>query len=367
MGISQSRNNTDSTSSRKQNVFEKELEKLNSLVNSVITPDGRFADKDYNFLDDTTCSKYTMVLESSLSKHLKIHLHDLASSIYFVPQDNYNVRLPSGDRITKSELCSVITSHYKRTLRMLTLIRNIYDFENGGKFSIAGIVYRNLDQVDGMYQVSYCGEQQEPLTDNESRVDLKKLKGLDMFVNNFLTESEAETFTRHLKQLFGNYNKRYIAKQICKDTIVSQKMYKEIYDDIRIQCGGESSESTTKRRTQKLLFNVAKDKPIISYDLCFDKKKYIVPHNKRIRELFNKFKIDYLKNLDYVYNIVHKLVVYDFKKGTYKLRDLSNEQITSIELELKRCIVMLFVQSMVNYLKILNHVKQIKHLQKTDG
>ena len=377
MGIIQSKDDTDS--SKKSNIFAKELDKLEGLVNSVITNDGRFVDKEYNFLDENTCNKYTMVLESSLSKHLKIDLHDLASSIYFVSKDTDNVRLPSGERITKADLCSIITSHYKRTLKMLTLIRQIYDFENGGKFSIAGIIYRNLEQVDGMYQVSTCGVEQEPLVEGDVRVDFKKLKGLNMFVNGFLTEKEADTFTRHLKQLFGNFNKRYIAKLICEDTIVSPKVYKEIYDEIKVQCGGagggeahdsESSMSLKengKRRSQKLLFKVTKDRPIISYDLCFDKQKYLVPHGKRIRELFNKFKTDYLNNIDLVYNVVHKLVVYDFTKGSYKLRDLSHEQITAVEFELKRCIITLFIQSMVNYFKILNHVKQIKNLKKSDG
>lgn len=373
MGITQSKDIVGS--SKKSNIFSKELDKLEGLVNSVITSDGRFVDNEYNFLDATTCNKYTMVLESSLSKHLKIDLHDLASSIYFVSKDTDNVRLPSGERITKSELCSIITSHYKRTLKMLTLIRQIYDFENGGKFSIAGIIYRNLEQVDGMYQVSACGVEQEPLTEGDARVDFKKLKGLNMFVNEFLTEQEADTFTRHLKQLFGNFNKRYIAKLICEDTIVSPKGYKEIYDDINVQCGGKAQEEDSsltvkhhgKRRYQKLMFKVTKDRPIISYDLCFDKQKYMVPHGKRIRELFNKFKTDYLNNIDLVYNVVHKLVAYDFTKGAYKLRDLSHEQVTAVEFELKRCVVTLFFQSMVNYFKILNHVKQIKNLKKSDG
>jgi len=318
-----------------------------------------------------------MLLESSLSKHLKIHLHDLASSIYLIPKNNDSVKLPSGENVTKSELCSVITSHYKRTLRILSLIRQIYDFENGGKYSIAGIIYRNLDQVDGMYQVSVCSVEQEPLSSIEgAKVDFKKMKGLDMFTNNFLTEYEATTFTKHLRQLFGSYNKKAIAKIICEDTIVTPKLYKEIYEDINVQCGGSEKRSSKGQlvksssdghKYSKLLFRVTKDKPIISHDLCFDKKKISVPYSRKVRELFNKFKQDYLKNLDFVYNVVHKLVVYDFPSNKYKLRDLSYDQITSIEFEIKRCIILLFVQSMVNYFKILNHVKQIKHLTETDG
>jgi hypothetical protein len=417
------------------NVFSKELEKLEGLVNSVITPDGNFMDKEYNFLNDDVCNRYTMVMETALNKHLKVHLHDLAASVYFVPKDNDMVHTKSGDRLTKSELCSVITSHYRRTLRMLTLIRNIYDFENGGKYSLAGIVYRNLDQIDGMYQVSVCATEQEPLDMDENLVDFKKLKGLDMFVNSFLNKGEASTFIRHLKQLFGNYNKRSISRLICEDTIVTPKDYKEIYDDIRVQCGGSSGYTgytgytgeyvadgadgvenmskdtgndeasvkrvdknkskdaskdaskdkskskgssvvgtkpsslspSGKRWKHRLLFKVGKDRPIISNEMCMDKQKYIVPYSNKMRFLFHKYKTDYIKNIDLVYTVVHKLVLYDFKLSKYKLRDLSYAQVTAIETELKRCVVIMFVQSMVNYFKILNHVKQIKHLKKTDG
>ena len=101
--------------------------------------------------------------------------------------------------------------------------------------------------------------------------------------------------------------------------------------------------------------------------MCMDKQKYIVPYSNKMRFLFHKYKTDYIKNIDLVYTVVHKLVLYDFKLSKYKLRDLSYAQVTAIETELKRCVVIMFVQSMVNYFKILNHVKQIKHLKKTDG
>lgn len=350
--------------SKEGNVFDKELTKMNSLVNSIITKDGKFKDSEYNFLNQSTCDKYSMVLESNLSKHLKIHLHDLSANIYFVPKANDNLHVKN-DTVTKSDLCTLISSHYARTLRVLSLVREIYDFENNGDYSMAGIIYRNLDQVEGTYQVSYCALEQEPVT-NDAKVDFKQLKGLNSFVNHFLSESEAKVFVDHLGSLLGNFNKRRIAEAICKDTLVSQKEYKAIYDDIPlvISCmkGGGKGKSTAPNH--HLLFHVAKDKPIISYDTCFAKQKMIVPFSSKVRTLFRKYREDYSKNVEETNAAIHKLVMYDTRTRTYKLRDLTHDQLASVENHVKRCIIVMFVQSLVNYFKIFNEVKNSKHFIK---
>lgn len=356
MGVTHSR-----TKSKPGNVFDRELTKMNSLVNLIITKDGRFQDSEYNFLKPSNCDKYTMVLESSLSRHLKIHLHDLSSDLYFVPKSNEVVKV-KGETVTKKDLCNLITTHYSRTLRILSLIREIYDFENNGDYSIAGIVYRNLDHVDGTYQVSFCALQQEPIT-NFNKVDFKQLKGLNSFVNDFLSETESKVFVEHLKHLLGNFNKKKIAESICKDTLVSKKEYKEIYNDIpiKIECmkgGGD------KQPTNNLMFHVSKNKPIISYDTCFAKEKMIIPFNYKVRNLFKKFKSDYVHNTEAINVAIHKLIHYDSKIRKYKLRDLTHDQLVAVEKEVKRCIVIMFVQSLVNYFKIFEQVKNSKHLLK---
>ena len=51
---------------------------------------------------------------------------------------------------------------------------------------------------------------QVPL-DGEDKVEFNKLKGLKRFVEDILTEEESKKIIQHLKQLFGNMNKRKIA------------------------------------------------------------------------------------------------------------------------------------------------------------
>ena len=350
---------SSSTLKASSHVFEKELDKIESLINTIVTKKNTFVDPNYNFANDSVCAKYTMVIENKLSKHLKIHLHDLASSIYFVPKNNDKVHFKN-ETVTKKDLCTIITSHYTRTLKLLSVIREIYDIENGGDFSLVGILFRNMDNIEGMFQVSYCGMNQEPL-DGGDRVDFGKLKGLKRFVKEMLTEEEARTFLMHLKQLFGNMKKRKISELVCKDTLVSLDTYKAIYKDIPIdfscQSGGAVSDA-------HLLFFVSKDKPIISFDLCYDKQKMTMPYDTTIKNLFKKFKSDYVYNLDKLTTIIHRLIYFHHPSSSYKLKDLSHDELISIEIEVKRTIIVFFIQSMVNYYKIFNYIKNNKHLKK---
>ena len=349
------------SSSSNNSVFEKELHKIESLINTIITKNDEFVDSNYNFLNDTVCDKYTMVLESKLSKYLKIHLHELKSNIYFVPKKNEQITFKN-DTFTKNDLCHIISSHYLRTLKIISLIREIYDIENGGDFSIAGILYRNLDDIEGMFQISYCGMNQEPL-DGGDRVNFNQLKGLKRFVEDILTEDESKVFILHLKELFGNMNKRKIAELVCKDTLISMETYRSIYKDIPInlkcQTGGGN-----KKENKHLMFHVSKDKPIISYELCYDKQKNIIPYDRKIKELFQKFKNDYTYNLDKVTQIIHKMIYFCNKTKRYRLKDLTNDHLVSIEVEVKKTTIIFFIQSMVNYYKIFNYIKNNKHLKK---
>ena len=300
-----------------------------------------------------------MVVEDKLQKHLKIHLHELATTIYFVPKAN-NQLMAKNQTITKKELCSIITSHYTRTLKVLSMIREMYDIENGGDYSLPGILFRNMDNIDGMFQASYCGLNQEPLNGGD-RVDFSKMKGLKRFVDEMLTTEEARTFLLHLKQLFGNMNKKRISELICQDTLISLQTYAMIYEGIPINMSCQSGGGLSN---EHFLFFVGKDKPIISYELCYDKQKMLIPYDKTIKALFIKFKNDYLLNIHNVTTIIHKLISFDKKTKSYKLNDLSHDQLISVEMEMKKSVMIFYIQSMVNFYKIFNHIKNNKHLKK---
>ena len=201
---------------------------------------------------------------------------------------------------------------------------------------------------------------QGPL-DGGDRVDFSKMKGLKRFVDEMLTDMEARTFLLHLKQLFGNMNKRKIADLICKDSLISLETYAIIYDGIPINLSCQSGGGVSN---QHFMFFVGKDKPIISYELCYDKQKMMIPYDKTIKTHFLKFKNDYMTNLNGITSIIHKLIFFDNTTKSYKLNDLSHDQLLSIEMQLKRNVMVFYIQSMVNYYKIFNYIKNNKHLKK---
>ena len=105
MGATQSLlSDKGNTSSVKKGVFDKDLVKLNNIVSSIITNDNKFKDSSYNFLNSKTCDRYTMVMENNLHKHLKIHLHDVAQNIFFIPKSNDQVKLNDNSTITKKDV-----------------------------------------------------------------------------------------------------------------------------------------------------------------------------------------------------------------------------------------------------------------------
>ena len=97
---------SSSTMKSPEKVFEKELNNIESIINKIITKNDKFVDPSYNFMDDSVCNDYTMVVEDKLNKHLKIHLHDLASNIYFVPKKMNEVTLKN-QNITKIDALKI--------------------------------------------------------------------------------------------------------------------------------------------------------------------------------------------------------------------------------------------------------------------
>jgi hypothetical protein len=350
--------NLENKDERKKGVFFKEIQKIEHLLNSIISKNNTFRDNGYNFLNEKVCNKYTMVLESNLKKHLKVHLNDLATNVYLIPK--INSVTTKKEVITKDEICTLISTHYNRTLKMLSLVREIYDFENGGDYSIGGIVFRNMKETDGTFEIAYCASSQEPLVmdGSNSRIDFKNLKGLNSFVNDFLNEDEASTFVSHLRELMGKTGIKKLETIMKNDTLIPMEVFSKIYDiygskkSLFLTGGGD------KRKKQNLMIRVDKNKPILSYELCFDKQKINKPHTRKSRELFNKFKKDYVSNLDEVYQSIMELVYYDKFGETFRLQDLTHDKIINIEKKLKRLVAIFYIQSLVNYLKILNYVKK---------
>jgi hypothetical protein len=69
------------------NVFEKELKTLNTIVNSILTEENMFQNRDYNFLSQDVCEKHYMIMENELQRHLKVHVKELGSSRVLIPKN----------------------------------------------------------------------------------------------------------------------------------------------------------------------------------------------------------------------------------------------------------------------------------------
>ena len=60
---------SSSTMKSPEKVFEKELNNIESILNKIITKNDKFVDPSYNFMNDSVCNDYTMVVQDKLNKH----------------------------------------------------------------------------------------------------------------------------------------------------------------------------------------------------------------------------------------------------------------------------------------------------------
>lgn len=167
-----------------QQIFAHELKMLTSLVSAMITKDDKFVNSKYDFLKPETCDAHTMILASQLESHLKIELTDLHDSIYFSPTEQ-SVFEKKGKFHKKSDVCKVIATHYTRILKLISLVKAVYDVEHQGDNSLAGIVLSNFKKTTSnrqeLLQIYYCDaiqtEPREFKVFNKGAVELKQAGG----------------------------------------------------------------------------------------------------------------------------------------------------------------------------------------------
>lgn len=341
-------------------VFGKELNQLNNEINNIIHKKGAFKNKSYNVSLKSVCDKYTFVIEKHLHKHLKIDLQDLNSSIYMIPKRRDNIEY-EGRTITKHELCNNISQYYVRILRILHTIRLVYDLENGGENSIAGLMMKNLKILDdNVVEVNYCQSMQQDtnlyLTSTfNGFVDMKQLKGLHNFVNHVLSKEESKMFLTHYKELFGKNSNNVIAKQVCNDTLVDLQSYSRIYNKTfncqKTQSGGNDGV----QKPSKLYFKIYENNPILNWNLCTRHKKNIMSMTNDLNNLIKNFKKNYVTNVSNVLKIVTDITVHNKTNNTTELKALTDAQLSLIETQFKKQIITFFLQSLIDFKNILDY------------
>jgi hypothetical protein len=373
----------------KKHVFENELKTMDEIVSKIITSDNKFINQDYNFLFQDTCSRYTLMYENELNKHVKVDLENLHSSIYLIPKKEV-VKLEKGnekenekikeeqekeqkkDNVTKSELCSRIARHYMKILYLFSLIKTVYDLEHLGDDSIAGIMHRNIKQIGDVIEISFCSIPHKDYDLKPSdKINFDYLQGFKIFIENFLTPVERYAFLEQFKAIFGRRSRQKIVDGICSDSLVPLDDYERVYkyrfrkEGYRLSCKHLENDDKSEEKKHKyrkdidLMFPISENNPILHTHYCMSHKKYIITANKSVSQisevfsLYRKMHENYKKNIDDVIAILLKLVE---KEGSdnYKLKNISNEELQEIIKETKQKIVLFYIQSIVDYQIILD-------------
>lgn len=346
-------------------IFGKELQMMNEEIKQVLNERGTFRNKSYNVSLKSICDKYTFVIEKQLYKHIKVDLQDLNSSIYMIPKRRGDVEYEN-KIVTKQELCHNISDYYNRILRILHVIRSIYDLENDGNYSIAGLIMKNIKTINGgIVEINYCASNQEDAslltTPNvvTTFVDMKQIKGLNEFVNNILSKDEAKTFVGHYKELFGNNSHKIITNMVCNDTLLNNTEYSKIYNK-NFNCKdvmNKSQQQTGGNRPISLHFHIKKNNPILNWNLCVFPKKHILKEDKLLLNLIKSFKTHYQTNVNNIHKIIQDLTLYDNTTNSIELKTLTDFQLKAVENQFKKHIMTFFLQSIIDYKAILEYIK----------
>ena len=150
-------------------VFKKETQIISDLLNTILTKDDSFIDPEMNLTENTDCKDYILVLEKSLQKHLKVELKDLNQNILLIPNDEHN-------SLKKSELCALVTNHFKSILQVILLIKNVFDLEQSGNNSVLGICVQLIKFDANTFTIYYCDSQQGDEKKEEKEKEGKKEK-----------------------------------------------------------------------------------------------------------------------------------------------------------------------------------------------
>lgn len=355
------------------NIFSKELSKLNEIVNKVITKDDKFLNPDYNFLFEDVCKNYTILWEKELNKHLKVNLHNLSGSLYLLPKKDIVVSKEDDIEVNKQDLCKNISKHYVKILYVMSLIKTVYDLENDGDNSLAGILRRNINIVDNIMELSYCSVPHKDYDAQPTdKINFSHLQGFDIFIKHFLSPVEKYAFLEQFKSIFARKPRSKIVDAICHDSLVPLDMYENIYSKKfaskhSIVCKDNSNKKRHFKNDIDLLFEVATDNPILHTHYCFSTKQLIIPLNKNnhevreLLELYSSMNTHYQTNVDKVVNIMYSLV--ERKGDKFELKNISNDELTNIITKVKQEIVIFYIQSIVDFHVLLDHAKKIPSIK----
>lgn len=333
-----------------QQIFKKDLEKLNGIITNIIDDKNLFKNTSYNFLSQDVCEKHTLVMEEDLNKHLKVSLQELGRNILVIPNNENDA--------SKKVICKKISSHYMRILYLFTLIKYVYDLEHNGDLSVAGIMFRNIVIEDDIMSIAYCNMPQKDYSKGEdTRVDFKDLEGLAFFVDYVLNKDEVKDFSSAWKSVVERSAKPTLKANLCK-LVKKNTVDKRLASSLRgvgIQCGGAD-----------FVAKVAKDNPVFAKQLCYDVKKIVLKlgtsQSKPVEKAFRTMRTNYQNNISSIQDLINRLVSPCFKGG-YELRDISKVDLDDVIQQIKVTVMLFYLQSLLDYQNLLDIAKTNHNIQ----
>jgi hypothetical protein len=354
-----------------KNVFEEELQSINEIVTNIMN------NKNVNtFTDEKFCDDYSIALEDELQKHLKIELLNLKQNIYLIKRQN-NVQLKNGKNVRKDTLCKTIAQHYNTLLKLLQVVKLIYDLENNGDYSISGICRRNVVVVKNLMELHMCEHPHVDTSKNakpdsngnkdSNLIDFNKIAGMQMFTEDVLTPSEKNVFLYNLGLLLSRQESEFLADAVCKNDNLLYKKYKP---------SGICKEEDRQKQIQFskdviTSLPVAGKNPVFHSDMCFKEIIYVIELNQKdegiklLKQLHNDMKTHYKENLAEIESILMDMVT--GSKKSYQLRHLTQSDIRKVKERMGKIIATLFYTSLLDYYALIEQAKKVPHLLVDKG
>lgn len=329
------------------NIFEKDLEGIHKIVNNLINSNNIYNNHEYNFFLKKRCNEFTIINEKKLHKYTKYQLNSLDQTFFLIPKEDITN--------TKKDYCNKISMYFTKILQLIFCIKYIYDLENNGDKSIGGIVMRNIKTMDDLVKVSVCESEQNDIRDFQKGVNFSMLSGFDMFVKYILTDTEAKLFLKQVETMLNTDNKKKLTKYVCKDLIVDKTTHTRIHKE-NFKCS-QSGGKPLYLTNEHLFLKVGKGNPIFNWNLCAFKRTIIAKNIRQLNNILKEMKGNYKTNFKKVLEILDLLIYYDRSTQSYKLINVTNEQLNVIEQKLKRTIIIFFLQSLSDYKNLLNTIK----------
>lgn len=365
--------NGPSSAALHKDIFKQELEKINGIITDLVNKNEKsFNKKQYNIAIKEVCESYNMMLSSQLNKHLKVDLTALKDTIYLVPK---NEKLAINDTyFSKQELCGMISKHYTKIMRLLLVIKHVYDIEHFGDNSLAGITLKNIRINQNIFEIRFCDISQKMFISPEvtDKVDFAALTGFKYFSDEMLSQEERNIFIRTMRNLLARKHLTKMGEHMmCGDDLLPAKDYDEILSNIKhlkVKCNPKVRDQLkhfAATQNENMHIFVAKSNPLFHESICTDKRQLLYDLSKKTKGtkkllvLYEKVRDAYKTNIQGVLKITDELIL-PSAEGGYLLRDIDAAALENIELKLKRLIAKFYFQSLVNFYALLDYSKTLK-------